>query len=283
VADEIVNVNGKRLRGMALADAKAMLRAAAEGREVDIVVARDERASTLSRGSHGEPLGLLAKHDEQDLINLSSVSLRPENHRGVDHEPAPSPAPRPPTTVIRIGEGGHCKLVQQQRQPASLVLTLHEQYSTSQFCTLPRKGRVARLQRQQQQQQQRQQQGLLTIVYEKGVGRKSLGFSIVGGRDSPKGSIGIFVKTVLASGQAAEDGRLAEGDEILSVNGMRLAGMSHSEAIAVFKRIRSGSVALTVARRNNGNNGNSAALDLGSSGGASLAGSSSCEGRASSG
>merc|ERR1719412_1677932 len=91
-----------------------------------------------------------------------------------------------------------------------------------------------------------------TVVFEKGQGRKSLGFSIVGGRDSPKGIMGIFVKTILPTGQAAENGRLLEGDEILAVNGSILHGLSHGDAIAIFKSIRSGPVVLQIARRNAG-------------------------------
>ncbi|XP_066995327.2 uncharacterized protein [Anabrus simplex] len=91
-----------------------------------------------------------------------------------------------------------------------------------------------------------------TVVFEKGPGKKSLGFSIVGGRDSPRGHMGIFVKTIFPNGQAAETGSLLEGDEILAVNGEPMHSLSHAEAIGVFKRIRTGQVALRLARRRQG-------------------------------
>ena len=89
---------------------------------------------------------------------------------------------------------------------------------------------------------------LLTVTLEKG-GPKRLGFTIVGGADSSKGKMGIFIKDILPNGQAAEQSILRAEDEILAVNGMPLEGMTHAKALQVFKTAKRGKLVIHVGRR----------------------------------
>merc|ERR1712223_1720449 len=66
-------------------------------------------------------------------------------------------------------------------------------------------------------------------------GEHGLGFSIVGGFGSPHGDMPVYVKTVFDTGAAAEHGDLQRGDQILSVNGNSLEGLTHLEAVNILK------------------------------------------------
>eukprot|EP00052_Salpingoeca_macrocollata_P012625 m.98347 g.98347 ORF g.98347 m.98347 type:complete len:886 (+) comp18564_c0_seq2:137-2794(+) len=68
-------------------------------------------------------------------------------------------------------------------------------------------------------------------------GTKGLGFSIHGGVDKMHvpSNPAIFITSVLPTGAAAQDGRLREGDQILSVNGISFASVTHADAVQALK------------------------------------------------
>lgn len=131
------------------------------------------------------------------------------------------------------------------RESITEVVDKEEQFSlpnfkydknTTNFCTLPRRPKSSLC-------------SFHTVSFEKGPGKKSLGFTIVGGTDSPRGALGIFIKSILPNGQAIDNGQLKAGDEILAVNGIVCHDITHSEAVKMFKSVKTGEVALHVCRR----------------------------------
>ncbi|XP_063980562.1 uncharacterized protein LOC135164286 isoform X1 [Diachasmimorpha longicaudata] len=220
IGDEILIVNGKRLRGLDMGEARKVLGSGNAPGEVDIVI---------SRYTSIDP----PKRLKESSVDYENVSM--EQGQGVIVENASSPR-----SHFRKHHSRHHR----DRKSSSNRSISPEKSSSmegtppavSNFCTLPRRPRSS-------------VSSFHTVVFEKGPGKKSLGFTIVGGRDSPKGSIGIFIKSVLPGGQAAEDGRLRAGDEILAVNGQVSHDLTHREAVQLFRSIKSGPLALHLCRR----------------------------------
>lgn len=67
---------------------------------------------------------------------------------------------------------------------------------------------------------------------------EQLGLVIVGGVDSPNGSLPIYIKKVLPGGVASKDDRLSEGDQLLAVNDKILLECSNNYAVEVMRKAK---------------------------------------------
>ncbi|XP_033210222.1 uncharacterized protein LOC117168668 isoform X3 [Belonocnema kinseyi] len=219
IGDEILIVNGKRLRGMTMAEARKILGNGSGPGVVDIVISRYSNVE--------QPRRLKESSVDYENVNI-------ENGHGVIVENSPKSHFRKHNSRHHRDRKNESNRSISSEKSCTTIDSGAQ--SVSNFCTLPRRPRST-------------VSTFHTVVFEKGPGKKSLGFTIVGGRDSPKGSIGIFIKSVLPGGQAAEDGRLRAGDEILAVNGQVCHDLTHRAAVQLFRNTKSGPVALHLCRR----------------------------------
>lgn len=74
-----------------------------------------------------------------------------------------------------------------------------------------------------------------TIILEKGDNELGMGFSVVGGHNSPLGNLPIYVKNVF-NGSALN--KLKRGDQIVAVDGISLENLSHHEVVAILKQTK---------------------------------------------
>ncbi|CAH0561799.1 unnamed protein product [Brassicogethes aeneus] len=229
VGDEIVSVNGTPIAGLTIIEAKKSL--CVPTLDVELVVIRSSfmRESSVDFDTNRHSIA------ESPTKQLNSSPL----YKRQPYFQKNSAIHGSYNRVLRSRNSNQFKnlegppLSPKSKEPSRLEVLNN---TTTNFCTLPR----------------RPCQNICTfhtVTLEKGAGKKSLGFTIVGGRDSPKGALGIFVKTIMHNGQAAEDGRLKAGDEILAVNGQVCHDISHAEAVLLFKSVKNGSITLQVCRR----------------------------------
>ncbi|XP_050538549.1 uncharacterized protein LOC126903983 [Daktulosphaira vitifoliae] len=219
INDEIIKINGTRVRGMKCQDVECLMRPTKYN--IEFVVSR-RTCPQSSTPTSESALKILQKPPTVPKVLTSNSDDMQE-----------------PAIYSRQSSLPEIKLEEKPKITGMRKFSIHHidniQPKQSQFPQLPRPRSLSI--------------SLSTVTFSKGPGHKSLGFSIVGGTDSPKGSMGIFVKTIFPNGQAAESKRLKEGDEIISVNGKNLDGFRHSQAISLFKEIKTGQIVMQVGRR----------------------------------
>lgn len=240
IGDEIVRICGRRLRGMTTAEARSALRNCygnvelqiareptfAFGEEIGDTWADLDRVPRTRNDT--EAWTLQEKKSEATVSAEAKDESAPIDVRSKEEIAAPTKRPKSDLSMDTSRDDTDRKMTGMRKFQVIKKRTSHP------VC-YPR--RVTSLSKD-----------LLTVTLEKGSTKK-LGFSIVGGSDSKKGYMGIFVKDIMEGGQAAEEGTLRVGDEILAINGIPMDGATHTKALQTFKNAKAGKMILCIGRR----------------------------------
>nr|XP_019567957.1 PREDICTED: afadin isoform X3 [Rhinolophus sinicus] len=130
---------------------------------------------------------------------------------------------------------GFCRLVPHARSPGTW--TIHFEGADYESHLLHENTDLA--------QPLRKEPEVITVTLKK---QNGMGLSIVAAKGAGQDKLGIYVKSVVKGGAADVDGRLAAGDQLLSVDGRSLVGLSQERAAELMTRTSS-VVTLEVAKQ----------------------------------
>ncbi|XP_033115091.1 multiple PDZ domain protein-like isoform X2 [Anneissia japonica] len=184
--------------------------------------------ANIQPGGIADHNGLLKAGDQ--LLTINSKSLEGMNHAGV-------------VTLLKEATGRILLEVVQRPDVSSLVSEAIEADASSGFVAATASS--VNIHDSQSTQSLNEVGGSRYQTIELDRGPDGLGFSIVGGHNSPHGDLPIYVKTVFNKGAAAENGLLKRGDQIIQVNNESLEGATHEEAVNILKNAK-GKVVLTI-------------------------------------
>ncbi|XP_036281461.1 afadin isoform X3 [Pipistrellus kuhlii] len=136
---------------------------------------------------------------------------------------------------------GFCRLVPHVRSPGTW--TIHFEGADYESHLLRENTELASP--QAEAQPLRKEPEIITVTLKK---QNGMGLSIVAAKGAGQDKLGIYVKSVVKGGAADVDGRLAAGDQLLSVDGRSLVGLSQERAAELMTRTSS-VVTLEVAKQ----------------------------------
>ncbi|XP_043552221.1 afadin isoform X6 [Chiloscyllium plagiosum] len=129
---------------------------------------------------------------------------------------------------------GFCRLTSHSRSPGTWTVYFESADYESNF---PLDTELA--------EPNRKEPEIITVTLKK---QNGMGLSIVAAKGAGQDKLGIYVKSVVKGGAADLDGRLAAGDQLLSVDGRSLVGLSQERAAEFMTRTGS-VVTLEIARQ----------------------------------
>lgn len=130
---------------------------------------------------------------------------------------------------------GFCRLIPHTRSPGTW--TIHFEGADCESHLMRENTELA--------QPLRKEPEIITVTLKK---QNGMGLSIVAAKGAGQDKLGIYVKSVVKGGAADVDGRLAAGDQLLSVDGRSLVGLSQERAAELMTRTSS-VVTLEVAKQ----------------------------------